>query len=289
MKKEITPIKGFIIKSRSKEFTVLADGKEYVCVARGNLKIKDKKLITGDIVEFDGGVITKIFDRKSVIGRPKVANVDAVNLVIATNPVPDYLLVDKMIIDCVQRGISVYITVNKCDVDRKTADYVLKNYSDAVDGVFTISAETGDGIGEIISTFSGKICCLAGQSAVGKTSLCNAIFGKAEAVNSLSEKTNRGRHTTTSREIHYSNDLFVVDTPGFSSFDLETVKSSELLSYYKDFLPYNGKCYYVGCVHISEPDCALKAELEQGKVSSDRYLRYVTIYKEIKEYEKRKY
>lgn len=258
-------------------------------MARGNLKIKDKKLVTGDAVEFSDGVITKIFDRKSVIGRPKVANVDCMNIVIATNPSPDFLLVDKMIVECVKSNVAVYLTINKCDVDNITTDYVMNNYKDAVDGIFPVSAKTGEGIDKLVSAIKGKLCCLAGQSAVGKTSLCNAIFGKSEAVNSLSDKTNRGRHTTTSRQIHYLNDLLIVDTPGFSSFDLETVKSYDLKDYYKDFLPFNDKCYYVGCMHLSEPDCSLKEALDSGKISSERYERYTLIYKEIKEYEKRQY
>ncbi len=267
----------------------MSEGKEYLLTARGNLKLKDKKLVTGDKVEFEGGAITKIQDRKSTILRPKVANCDAINLVVASTPSPDYLLIDKMIVCCVKAGVEVYITVNKCDVDENTANYVKENYADACDGLFFVSAESGDGIKNLVDALKGKLCCFAGQSAVGKTSLCNAIFGKNHAVNSVSEKTDRGRHTTTSREIHYSNDLFIVDTPGFSSFDIETVCSYDLMNYYKDFAPYNGKCYYVGCMHVSEPDCLVKEAVKNGKISSDRYDRYLTVYKEIKEYEKRKY
>lgn len=267
----------------------MSGGKEYLLSARGSLKLKDKKLVTGDKVEFSDGVITRIEDRKSTIFRPKVANADAVNIVIASTPSPDYILVDKMIVECVRAGVKVYLTVNKCDVDDKTSDYVRKNYANACDGLFFVSAETGVGIDALVSSLKGKLCCFAGQSAVGKTSLCNAIFGKNHAVNSVSEKTDRGRHTTTSREIHYSDELLIVDTPGFSSFDIETIESYSLMNYYKDFSPYNGKCYYVGCMHVSEPDCLVKQAVSNGEVSFDRYERYLTIYKEIKEYEKRKY
>lgn len=267
----------------------MSEGKEYILTARGNLKLNDKRLVTGDKVEFGGGVITKIEDRKSVIMRPKVANVDAVNLVIASTPAPDYTLIDKMLVRCFKSGVEVYITVNKCDVDEKTAEYVKINYDKACDGLFFVSAETGEGVRNLVDALRGKLCCFAGQSAVGKTSLCNSIFGKNHAVNTVSEKTDRGRHTTTSREIHYSDDLFIIDTPGFSSFDIETISSYELMNYYKDFSPYNGKCYFVGCMHVNEPDCLVKEAVKNDKISADRYKRYVTIYKEIKEYEKRKY
>lgn len=257
--------------------------------AKGNLKLKDKKLIVGDKVAFDKGIITEIKDRTVCIGRPRVANVDVVNIVIAKTPEPDYYLIDKMIIQCVKLGITVYITVNKCDEDLQTFDYVIKNYAHAVDGVFSVSAKTGKGINELVSALSGKLCCLSGQSAVGKTSICNAIFGKNEAVNTVSEKTDRGRHTTTSRVIHYDDRLLVIDTPGFSAYELNDVDIYSLMNYYKDFANYNGKCYYVGCMHVNEPDCLVKNAVESGKISVDRYNRYISIYKEIKEYEKRKY
>lgn len=287
--KEIATIKGIVIKSRSKEFIVLSGGKEYTCAARGNLKMKDKKLITGDKVEFENGVITKILDRTTCIGRPRVANVDVVNIVIANAPQPDFMLIDKMIIECVKSNIAVYITVNKCDQDKTLAQYVLDNYKNAVDKIYLVSAVTGEGVQLLIDDLRGKLCSLAGQSAVGKTSLCNWIFTKKEAVNTLSLKTERGRHTTTSREIHYQDDLFIVDTPGFSSFDIQSVNSYDLMNYYKDFAPFNGKCYYIGCMHIAEPDCLVKNALSSGEISQDRYNRYLAIYKEIKEYEKRKY
>lgn len=287
--KEKTKINGIIIKSRSKEFVVLSDGKEYVCSARGNLKIKDKKLVTGDRVVFENNIITQILDRTNEIGRPKVVNCDIVNIVIASTPAPDFLLIDKMIVECVRQGIEVYLTVNKSDISKDLADYVLANYSKAVDKIFIVSAQNNQGIDQIVQSIHGKLCCLAGQSAVGKTSICNAIFGNDDRVNTLSRKTDRGRHTTTSRTIHYKDDLLIIDTPGFSSLDLQTVSSYNLMEFYKDFEPYNGKCFFIGCMHINEPDCQVKNALNAGEISQDRYSRYITIYKEIKEYERRKY
>lgn len=288
LKKENRTIKGIIIRSRSQEFTVLADNTEYLCVARGNLKIKDKKLITGDRVEFSQGVIESIYPRKTMITRPKAANIDCVNIVIATRPQPDYLLVDKMIVQCRKENIEVFITVNKCDEDALTANYVAKHYKDAVDGLFFVSAQTGVGIDLLKSALKNRFCCLAGQSAVGKTSICNRLFEMDKKVNSLSDKTLRGRHTTTSREIHYGDDLLIIDTPGFSALDTY-VESKHLHLYYKEFAEHNGKCYYIGCMHIEEPDCLVKDALKDNLISKDRYDRYVAIFKELKEYEKRKY
>ena len=183
----------------------------------------------------------------------------------------------------------VYITVNKSDEDDGICGYITENYRKAVDGIFIVSAKSGRGLKELKAAVSGKLTVFAGQSAVGKTSVINELFGVDERVNSVSERTGRGRHTTTRRKIIVDGDIYAVDTPGFSTVIVTSVASSSLHNYYKDFSPYNGKCYYIGCTHSSEPDCLVKDALARGELSKDRYERYLLILKEIKEYEKRRY
>ncbi|MBO4573262.1 MAG: ribosome small subunit-dependent GTPase A [Clostridia bacterium] len=238
---------------------------------------------------FDNGVIEKVEPRSSYYPRTNVANVTLINIVIAPLPEPDYLLVDKLIAEAYAGGAKVTLTVNKADTGLSVFNYCKENYSNAVDAIFSVSAETGEGIDELVSYLNGNFTAFAGQSAVGKTSLINRIFGTDKAVNSLSEKTLRGRHTTTSREIHFADGLAVIDTPGFSSLELTGVKSDELDKLYKEFTPYVGKCYYIGCSHTAEPDCLIKDAVSSGGISSDRYSRYLSIYKEIKENEKHRY
>ena len=238
---------------------------------------------------FDNGVIEKVEPRSSYYPRTNVANVTLINIVIAPLPEPDYLLVDKLIAEAYAGGAKVTLTVNKADTGLSVFNYCKENYSNAVDAIFSVSAETGEGIDELVSYLNGNFTAFAGQSAVGKTSLINRIFGTDKAVNSLSEKTLRGRHTTTSREIHCADGLAVIDTPGFSSLELTGVKSDELDKLYKEFTPYVGKCYYIGCSHTAEPDCLIKDAVSSGEISSDRYSRYLSIYKEIKENEKHRY
>ncbi len=286
--KENKVINGIIIKSSSKYFTVLAENIEYSCSARGNIKLTDKKLLVGDAVTFQDGVITAILPRRNSFNRPRVANIDCINIVIAPAPKPDFLLVDKMIVEANRASIPVYLTVNKRDTDDEIYHYVLKHYDKAVDCIFGVSAFTGEGFDELKIKLKDNLCCLVGQSAVGKTSICNRLFEMVRKTNAISDKTERGRHTTTSREILYNENLFVMDTPGFSVIDA-AVKSEELSNFYKDFKPYNGKCYYIGCSHDHEPDCLVKEAVLNGEISQDRYNRYLTIYKELKEYEKRKY
>lgn len=199
------------------------------------------------------------------------------------------MLVDKLIVEGNKGGAKIAIVVNKSDISDDLYNYCVKNYSSAVDKIFSVSTVTEGGITELKEFMTGEFCALAGQSAVGKTSLINCIFGIQKQVNTVSEKTLRGRHTTTSREIHYADNFAIIDTPGFSAIDTFSVESGKLSEYYREFESYNGKCYYVGCTHTAEPDCLVKNAVEEGLISSDRYKRYCTIFKEIKEYEKRKY
>ena len=257
--------------------------------ARGALKIKASGIKVGDGVEFDENNIFKVDERKSFFPRINVANIECVVIVVACLPKPDFMLVDKLIVEARYCGAEVVIAVNKTDIDSDIPDYVAKNYEKAVDGLFFVSAVTGEGMDELKSAILGKFAAFAGQSAVGKSSLINYLFGKDEKVRDLSLKTLRGRHTTTARTIHIEGDHMITDTPGFSSAQEFSVQSVDLPLYYKEFAEYNGKCYYIGCTHISEPDCLVKEALSDGRISKDRYSRYVSIFKEIKEYEKRKY
>ncbi len=256
------------------------------------MKIKSQGIKVGDKVEFENGVITSVKERISYFPRTNVANIEVCNIVIAPLPKPDFLLVDKMILEARHGGAEVWLTVNKNDTENSSNlyDYVVENYQNAVEKIFLISAKTGFGVEELKENLKNKICVFAGQSAVGKTSLVNILFGAQEKTNTISEKTLRGRHTTTKRQIHFLGEYAIVDTPGFSAVDVNIIKSENIASFYKDFEEFNGKCYYIGCVHVNEPDCLVKDAVENKKISNDRYQRYITIYKEVKDYEKmRKY
>jgi len=253
------------------------------------MKLRQNGIKVGDDVEFSDGVITRVMERRSFFPRTNVANVSCINIVVSPLPKPDFLLVDKMITEAYSGGAKAVLTINKCETDDGLIGYCLKNYHSAVDKIFVVSAETGEGFDELKNYLKGQFCALAGQSAVGKTSIVNRLFSLEKSVNTLSEKTMRGRHTTTSREIHIKDDIMLIDTPGFSSVEVVNVCCADLDKHYKDFAPYVGKCYYIGCSHTAEPDCAVKQAVEKGEISTDRYSRYTAIYKEIKENEKRKY
>lgn len=278
-----------IISTSSDKFKVFSDGAYYELSARGVLKIKSEGIKVGDKVEFDEANILSVLPRKNYIARLNAANVDSVNIIVSPIPKPDFLLVDKIIALSRYNGCMVYMTVNKSDVDDGLISYVLKHYSSAVDEIFIVSAKNGEGLDALKKELKSKLVVFAGQSAVGKTSITNKLFLLSEKTDDVSVKTGRGRHTTTRRRIMIGDGLFVVDTPGFSFADISDIPSSELKDCYKDFAEYNGKCYYIGCRHVAEPDCLLKEALSGGKISDERYSRYLTLLKEIVDNEKRRY
>lgn len=280
---------GKVLSTIGGKYSVFCDGEQLCLSARGSLKQKNGAIKVGDDVEIVDGIIVSVNKRKSFFPRINVANIDCVNIVLCEQPEPDFLLVDKMIIETLGAGAKAYITVNKADIDKGLIDYVKKNYSNVCEKIFVVSALTGDGIESIKSEFANKFVAFAGQSAVGKTSIVNRLFGTEKATNTLSEKTLRGKHTTTNRVMHVFSDLAIIDTPGFSSVITSVVKSSELPHYYSDFEKHSDSCKYLDCTHVNEPCCGVKNAVEEGLISRDRYKRYLMIFKELIENEKRKY
>lgn len=282
---------GQVIKMHSSRFTVVCEGKEYQCLARGVLKIKSLGIVTGDFVEFDEKSLTinkVVLPRKSYFIRPSVANVDAVNIVVASPPRPDFLMLDKLIISLMAQGVEVVLVVNKTDLGHDVYSEVVRNYGQTGCRIVSVSALSGEGVDELKASLGGKLVAFAGQSAVGKSSLVNALFGLNLKTNEVSEKTQRGRHTTTVAEIYESDGIRVVDTPGFSVIKPD-IASKEWGLYYPEYFSRLQECKYRGCTHIGEPDCSVRQAVERGELSLERYLRYKTIVSELKKEENNKY
>ena len=280
---------GQVIKIHSGIYTVLAAGKKYECSARGNLKIKSEGIITGDYVKIDEAAATvdTVLARKSYFVRPSIANVDAVNVVIAYPPKPDYFMLDKLLLTLFSKDVEVIISVNKTDLDGGVYSEVYKNYADTGCRMFQVSALTGEGIPELKEFLRGKLVAFAGQSAVGKSSLVNALFGLNLKTDDVSVKTGRGRHTTTVSEIFDCGGIRVADTPGFSIIRPD-IPAEDAALYYPEYFKRLGQCKFRCCTHISEPGCKVLYDVTSGELSKDRYLRYKNIFAELKQ-EKSKY
>ena len=278
-----------VIKKIADKF--LLDG-NYFCQARGTLK--EQGIFVGDEVEFNKRdlVIEKVYERKNLLVRPPLANLDRMIIVIAPVPKPDLSLVDKLLIFCKINGILPVICVNKCDILAQDEKNKLERIYAPLAKLVFVSAEHGQ-VDELKKQIKG-VCAFAGQSAVGKSSLINALHGEVkEEVGSLAKKTERGKQTTRIVSLYKLGAKdYIADTAGFSKLDeaLLGIEARELCEYFDEFTPYIRFCKYLSCSHIKEVGCSVKAALKENKISLERYESYKKIYenlKGIKKYEKK--
>ncbi len=285
-------IEGRVVKEVGGRFFVKTDDGVMVCSARGKLK-EIGELYVGDVVfvdDSDSPVIEKLAPRESMLVRPYVSNIDGIVIVLAVTPQPDFLLADKMIVGCVEQQLDAIVCVNKCDLDG-SGDLVAKvktEYGGVAD-VIAVSATEGRGVDALKGMIRGRFFCLAGQSAVGKSSLINALCGgERMAVGALGRNA-RGRHTTRHVEIIELGDgTSIADTCGFSRYEIPLVDPATLAGCYVDFDEYRNVCRFRGCTHTVEECCGVKEAVAEGKLPKERYDRYLQLYEEMsKRWEKR--
>lgn len=289
---------GSILRGIGSFYTVLADEDAQEYTLRAQKKLRHQKLtpMVGDRVRFtpgegdDDGWIEEILPRKSELIRPSVANADMLMLVVASVPQPDMLLVDKLILRAERGGMTPAICVNKVDLGEELAQRIAAEYAGTELRVFSVSARTGEGIGALREALRGKVTCLAGQSAVGKSSLLNALFGLNLETGGLSRKTERGRHTTRHAEMMALDGSFVLDTPGFSLLELETdMEPQEFAGLYPEYNALAADCRFQPCLHDREPGCAVRAAVESGALGAARWARYRQLLGEVRENWKGRY
>lgn len=286
-------LSGVVVKGVGGVFNVVADSGKYVCFAPKKIRYNDADILVGDKVTFtklhgNKGNIVQVLPRTNKLARPEVANVDVCFVVVACQPQPDFLLVDKVLVNCFAADILPVVVVNKMDLDSQLYDKVVANYSRVCD-VVTACAEQCD-VKSLLPYLPDKVVCFAGQSAVGKTSLLNALCPSLlEKTGGLSQKSGRGTHTTRQATLHAVGGGFVVDTCGFSLCDINGVRSDQLRLYWDDFVEIARGCRFGSCTHTVEPDCAVKQSVNDGKIDKQRYERYVVEYNELVQAEKKQY
>ena len=277
---------GRIVRSLSGFYDVRVPVGVITCRARGILRKENCTPLTGDLVEITvergKGMVEKVLPRRNSFVRPAVANIDALVVFAANvNPVTEPFLIDRVAAIAGDQEVPVYLCVNKCDLD--PAIDLVKIYESAGFPVICTSAETGEGVEELRSLIKGKLTAFTGNSGVGKSSILNRLCPQLELpTGEVSEKLGRGRHTTRHVELYdLGEETYVMDTPGFSSFDtdqMDVILKENLQYAFPDFGAYIGQCRFDDCSHRKEPDCAVRAALESGDIQPTRYDSYLKLY-----------
>ena len=288
-------MQGKIIKGIAGFYYVYAEGLgEVECKVKGVFRSRNEKPLVGDNVELTvldeekkTGNIVRILERRNALIRPAAANIDqAVVVFAAADPQPNRNLLDRFLVMMEREGIDTVICINKQDLNEEEAQSMKLAYESAGYDVCVTSLLAGEGAEEIRKRLTGKTTVLAGPSGVGKSTLTNRIHPEAEMeTGSVSDKIRRGKHTTRHTELIYvEKDTFLMDTPGFSSFYIPDMEKEELKEYFPEFTEYADECRFGGgCVHIGEPDCAVKQALAEGKIDKERYENYRLLYEELKQ------
>lgn len=286
--------KGRIIKGIGGFYYVkAADNTVYECKARGIFRKDSIKPAIGDIVDISiengKGSIEKIYERTSYLVRPTVANIDILVIVVASaEPDPNILLIDKLLVSAEEAGISPIICINKTDV--KSGDELAEIYKKAGYPVLLVSAKKEDVRDAILPYIKDKTSAFAGLSGVGKSTILNLITETELETGEISDKIKRGKHTTRHVELlELPCGGYVLDTPGFSSFEVNTIKANELYRCFPEMRDAEDACRFAGCRHINEPDCVIKEKVVSGEIAKSRYESYVELFnqlKNIKEWEK---
>lgn len=288
-------LRGVVVKAYSSYYYVQSGEKVTECKLRGRFKKERFSLFVGDEVEYSAtggekGVIEAILPRRTLLKRPTVANVDQVVLTFAAvNPDINTLLVDRFLVLAESSQLEIVLCVNKIDLtDLSGLNSLLEVYRAIGYPVLLTSARTGLGIGELRGRLSDRITVFAGPSGAGKSSLLNALQpGLALVTGEVSQKIGRGRHTTRYAELlPLAGGGFVVDTPGFSLTEFQDTGEQELGHYFPDIAALAPACKFSTCLHLKEPQCAVKSAVGEGRLARSRYESYLAVLAEIRDNKK---
>jgi len=288
-------MQGIIISNISNIYEVKNNRYVYKCTAKGKLKKEDIVPAVGDNVIIDVldehnyiGVIKEIKPRINYLKRPKMSNLSQIIIVISCkNPKPNLLLLDKQLAFIEFLKIRPVIILNKVDLLNDEIDKIYEIYTKIGYTVIKTEAKNKKGIDDVKKILENNISVFSGNSGVGKSTLINAIFQNLIAKEGdISQKNKKGKNTTTAIKLYeLDKNSYIADAPGFSTFDINEIPYNELEKYFIEFNEYIKQCEFVGCTHHKEQVCGIKEALKKGKISIERYERFIKIYDELKEEE----
>ncbi|MBA3688169.1 MAG: ribosome small subunit-dependent GTPase A [Chloroflexi bacterium] len=292
---------GIVLRARSGFYTVrLDDGTLLECRLRGRVKQErgnSDLVVIGDHVAVtslaDGdSMIESVEPRRTRFSRRQpgprgswkedmiVANLDQVLVVFAcADPMPHLRMVDRFLVVAEHNQVEAVLVANKADlVGLSAARGLFAAYEGIGYPVHYVSAREGIGVEELADRLVGRVSVVTGPSGVGKSTLLNAIQpGLRIETGAVSETVHKGRHTTTSAELHpltAPGGGYVADTPGLRELGLWQVPPEELAWCFPEMRDYLGQCAFNDCRHISEPRCAVLAAVEAGRISAARHDSY---------------
>ncbi len=281
-------MKGTIIKGIAGFYYVKTDdGRLVECKARGKFRYDELTPMVGDLVEIaeaDGkGVIDAVLPRKSQLTRPAVANITQALIIFAyKDPDINLELLNRFLVLCEYNNLNITVCMNKSDLNAGQNDKIIEMIKSAGYDFLSMNADKGIGTDQIKEKLKDNITVLCGPSGAGKSTILNSLAGRTlMETGVVSNKLGRGKHTTRHSELIEVGDGFIVDTPGFSSLDIDFIKREELMYSFPEFQDFIGKCRFTGCIHHKEPDCAVKEAVEQGVINPIRYDFYIKMLEEI--------
>jgi len=276
-------VEGLIIKNISDLYIIKTNTNTYNCKAKGIFRKNRIVPTVGDKVIFDSEkkVITDILERKNILVRPPISNVDQALIVMSVvNPTFSTNLVDKFINIIEYNNIKPILCLTKLDLlEDKTEINEYINYYKSIGYEVIINTEKS----KIKDLLKNKITVITGQSGVGKSTLLNTLDSSLELkTNEISKALGRGKHTTRHVELISLFDGLVADTPGFSSLSFIGMKKEDIKDNMVEFNEHKDKCKYKDCMHLKEDECEIKRLVSSGTILKSRYENYEKFVNEIK-------
>lgn len=280
---------GLVVAHLGKGIAVEVAGQTVLCQTLRKLDtvvVGDRVLLSMSSPE--QGRIEQILPRRSVLQRPSrgndtrpvAANLDTIFVVFAAEPECDFLLLDQYLAVCENCNIDAALVLNKIDLTHSASvEQELQYYQSLGYRLYRVSARQNIGITDLQRDLCGQTGLFAGQSGVGKSSLTNALLpDKSIKINSVSEITRHGRHTTTAATLYHLPDGGdLIDSPGVAIFGLAGLSEAQLAWGYREFHPFIGKCRFNDCRHVNDKDCAVRLAAENGAIPLSRYQRFLKL------------